>query len=416
MVEKGWFSKVILPEEYAAHEPLGGNVIVVGPFSERHEDAIFTKPDRALFINNQDKAKPGQIKDGYYPDAVFSHPDFVIPVIEAALQERVEGQETKVYELLRRLETAGEHTHQAAHGAYILNKMLHDPACSVIMTISGAMTIAQLSLCISDMVRIPNGVKAIASTGALMAHGLAQGLDLRHYKYDPRLTDEVLLAHGLNRVTDTLEPETNFDQIDDAMRHALKTFNGERPIASWEVNRAIGQFLHDHHPGSERAILRAAYDRGVAVYVPAFVDSELGNDVNVHNREIEKSAGRPIIVNTELDTLHLMDLVVNSEKIGIFTLGGGVPRNWPQNIAPYITLRNKRLGEDIPERKFSYGTRICPDAPKYGHLSGCTYREGGSWGKMDLEKGQFAEVLFDATLIFPFYVKYVMDFNERKAV
>ena len=55
-----------------------------------------------------------------------------------------------------------------------------------------------------------------------------------------------------------------------------------------------------------------------------------------------------------------------------------------------------------------YGVRICPDKPHYGHLSGCTYSENESWRKAD-KNGIYAEMLADATQVWPFLVKYLME-------
>ena len=73
--------------------------------------------------------------------------------------------------------------------------------------------------------------------------------------------------------------------------------------------------------------------------------------------------------------------VAQDRRLGIFTIGGGVPRNWAQQVGPYIDVRNSRLKLKAPRLRFTYGVRICPDPVHYGHLSGCTYSEGVSWGK-----------------------------------
>ena len=73
--------------------------------------------------------------------------------------------------------------------------------------------------------------------------------------------------------------------------------------------------------------------------------------------------------------------------MGMVVVGGGVPRNWPQNVAPLIEIMNTRLGIGFPEFKYIYGCRICPDVPYYGHLSGCTYKENASWRKTDIVHG-----------------------------
>jgi hypothetical protein len=72
-VEKKWCAKIVSPSRYAKQEN-GANVIVVGAFSERDAEAIYKKPARVIFINPFDMARPGQIRDGYFPDAVFADP------------------------------------------------------------------------------------------------------------------------------------------------------------------------------------------------------------------------------------------------------------------------------------------------------------------------------------------------------
>lgn len=66
-------------------------------------------------------------------------------------------------------------------------------------------------------------------------------------------------------------------------------------------------------------------------------------------------------------------------------------------------------------RRFKYGVRICPDAVQWGGLSGCTYSEGISWGKFipPQEGGRFAEVLDDATVVWPLLLKGVIQRIEK---
>ena len=71
--------------------------------------------------------------------------------------------------------------------------MVDDPGCKVVLTLSGAMTIAKMGKVISKM--IDTGmVQAVVSTGALMAHGLSEAVGMVHYRHDPRMSDEELVA------------------------------------------------------------------------------------------------------------------------------------------------------------------------------------------------------------------------------
>jgi deoxyhypusine synthase len=160
-----------------------------------------------------------------------------------------------------------------------------------------------------------------------------------------------------------------------------------------------------------RAILKSARARGVPIYVPAFTDSELGLDVAILNR-LRLRKGLPRIpFDPFLDLEDFAARIVGQERIGIFTIGGGVPRNWAQQVAPYLDILNLRMGTDNPVPRYRYAVRICPEPVHWGGLSGCTYSEGVSWGKFvpAVEGGRHAEVFADATIAWPILVRAVIE-------
>jgi deoxyhypusine synthase len=267
-----------------------------------------------------------------------------------------------------------------------------------------------MDLVICDMIEM-GFVQAVSSTGALMAHGLVSSIGLKHYKYNPAYDDTALARHKLNRVTDTLEPETNLDTVEKVVGEVIKQFDGVRSISPTLLNKAIGKYLAEHYP-KDRGILKSAYLHGV--FVPAFVDSELGNDLYIHNVRRKRRRKQPIVMDLELDSKLLIELVTKNRRFGIFTIGGGVPRNNVQNVAPLIEIINERLGKIYPERRFTYGVRVCPDRPHFGHLSGCTYSENESWRKA-VKDGIYAEVLADATQVWPFLIKYLMERQKPRS-
>jgi deoxyhypusine synthase len=61
--------------------------------------------------------------------------------------------------------------------------------------------------------------------------------------------------------------------------------------------------------------------------------------------------------------------------------------------------------------------RICPEPVHWGGLSGCTYSEGVSWGKLvpRSEGGRFAEVYCDATAVWPLLMKAVFEEMDQEA-
>ena len=79
---------------------------------------------------------------------------------------------------------------------------------------------------------------------------------------------------------------------------------------------------------------------------------------------------------------------------------------------------NTRLGLNVQPPRFHYGVRICPEPDYWGGLSGCTYQEGISWGKFvpPAEGGRFAEVLSDATLVWPLLMVGLLERIPAKSV
>ena len=102
----------------------------------------------------------------------------------------------------------------------ILQAMIKDPDCFVVMTLSGAMTIAKMGKIICTM--IDRGmVQAVVSTGALIAHGMSETVGQTHYKYPPSMNDVDLFNKGYNRIYDTLEMELNLNHVEHVVGETL---------------------------------------------------------------------------------------------------------------------------------------------------------------------------------------------------
>lgn len=315
----------------------------------------------------------------------------------------------------------------------VLCAMVDDPDCTVVMTLSGAMTIAKMGKIISQM--IDEGmVQIIISTGALVAHGLSESTGKTHYRHDPSMDDEELFSKGYNRVYDTLEMEANLNYVEHVVTQTLKRLDMSTPLSSERLTTEVGRTLHEEFDGP--GILKSAYQKRVPVYIPAFTDSEMGLDVGIWAMREYLAQARAVAnkkdgdrgvrkalhqfhpsFNPYLDLNSYTDRIMAAKRLGIFTIGGGVPRNWAQQVGPYVEIGNLRLGLDVAPPRFQYGVRICPEPDYWGGLSGCTYQEGISWGKFvpPSEGGRFAEVLSDATVVWPLLMKGLLERKGRRA-
>ena len=300
---------------------------------------------------------------------------------------------------------------QLGEAADILHDMTADDDCFVVGTFSGAMTVAKQGLVLCDMIE-KGMLQAIVSTGALMCHGFVEAAGMAHYKHRPDLDDEQLYRAGFDRVYDTLELEQNLDDTEMIVREVLSQWPEGQVACSRTLSRELGRWLAENTSG--RGILKSAFEHDVPIYVPAFSDSELGLDFAISNR-LRKKAGKPAInFDPFLDLEHYTERIAAQRRTGIFTIGGGVPRNWAQQVGPFIDIINKRgagEGEELELHRFRFAVRICPEPVHWGGLSGCTYSEGVSWGKFVpvSEGGRFAEVAADATVVWPLLVAGVLE-------
>jgi deoxyhypusine synthase len=311
-------------------------------------------------------------------------------------------------DLVRAMGDTAYTARQIGDAADVLEAMARDKDCFVVMTLAGALTVGKMGLVFCDL--IESGiVKAIVSTGALMAHGLVEATGRSHFRYDPsKMDDNALFLAGYNRVYDSLEPETNLDHVEEVVDGILEEWDPEEVVCSWKLHKRIGEFLVKNTKG--RGILKSAYEHNVPVFVPAFSDSELGLDFAL-NQYARKRDKRPTLRFDPFEDFETFaNTMMATKKMGIFTVGGGVPRNWSQQFGVYAELMARRGYKNLPLKRYSYGVRICPEPVNWGGLSGSTYTEAVSWGKFvpPEEGGKLAEVLDDATVALPLIVGAVL--------
>jgi deoxyhypusine synthase len=329
-------------------------------------------------------------------------------------------------ELLRAMHQTAFGGRQLGEAFEVMQAMINDADCLVVATLSGAMTVAKMGTLLCRM--IDQGmIHVIVATGALITHGLTESIGLVHYRMPHGVPDPDLYAKGYNRIYDTLEMEANLYGVEEVVHRTLDQLDQAETWSSETITRAIGRVLHESYPGE--GVLKSAYRQGVPVYIPAFTDSEMGLDLAFWTMRRALEAGKIAAdskhskqrlaqfltqlppFNPYQDLQSYATTIMRAERTGIFTIGGGVPRNWAQQVSPYIDFMSERLGLERTIPRFQYGVRVCPEPAHWGGLSGSTYSEGISWGKFvpPAEGGRYAEVSADATLVLPLLVQGLLE-------
>jgi deoxyhypusine synthase len=318
------------------------------------------------------------------------------------------NQATSVDALVRAMTQTAFGGRRLGEAADVLEEMIRDRDCFRVVTVSGAMTVAKQGLLLCEMIE-RGWVQALVATGALMTHGLSEGAGLLHFQHRADMRDEDLYERGYNRVYDTIELEKNLDDVEQILQRALSEVPEGVTLSSRMISELLGRDLQKHSPA--RGVLKSAVEHGVPVFIPAFTDSELGLDMSIHNHLRAEKGESAFRFDPFLDLDDFADRIRQHETIGIFTIGGGVPRNWAQQVGPYLEVLRERLKSPEPVRRYRYAVRICPEPEHWGGLSGCGYSEGVSWGKFvpESEGGRFAEVFADATIAWPMIVRAVIE-------
>jgi deoxyhypusine synthase len=285
--------------------------------------------------------------------------------------------------------------HRAAE---IYDRMLRDADCGVILCLAGSLISAGLKKVFAEMVR-SRMVDAIVSTGAnLVDQDFFEGLGFRHYvapdRYKAGLDDDLLRANHIDRIYDTFIDEDELRICDDA---TLKIFDAldPRPYSSREFFREFGRHL-DRHGRNRDSILLAAYELDVPVFAPAFSDCSAGFGLVAHQHARQ---GRPTVSHDSgKDFYELTQIKLRNPTTGIFMVGGGVPKNFTQDIVVAVDI----LGFDAPMHK--YAVQITVADVRDGALSSSTLKEASSWGKVDTAFEQM--VYAEAALATPLIVGY----------
>jgi deoxyhypusine synthase len=239
---------------------------------------------------------------------------------------------------------------------------------------------------------------------------------MNHYKVPIKLSDKELYALKLNRVYDSIEPESNLVALEKFACKVFSKLNPENGYGSFEIIRHLAdEMIKGKKPDG---FLGAANTHCVNVYVPALSDSELGLYLFRYSKHSKQSTKNNIIYDPFKDLSEYSRWLCRQKRIAFLTLGGGSPRNWGQQMLPFLKTQ-KKAGElhskdNIPE--VAAAIRICPDPAELGHLSGATYSEGITWGKFEAKNDDhFVEIQCDATIVFPILAKLLCDYVDQKA-
>jgi deoxyhypusine synthase len=265
--------------------------------------------------------------------------------------------------------------------------MLKENKLTIFMGLTGAMCPAGMRKIVAYFVQ-NRMIDCLVSTGANMFHDVHESLGGKHYVGSHAADDEALFKEGVDRIYDVFAVEEQFRKTDHLIADFSETLEPNKPYSSREFMFLLGKWLYEQGADHDSVVV-SAYMHNVPIFVPALCDSSIGIGLMVARR-----GGRVINVDQMKDVDDITQIIENSKKTGVIYVGGGVPKNFIQQTEVIASI----LG--LPIEGHSYAIQYTTDAPHWGGLSGCTFEEAVSWGKIAAVAPK-VQVFTDATIALP---------------
>jgi deoxyhypusine synthase len=291
--------------------------------------------------------------------------------------------------------------------ARIYDMMIKDKNSGIILTLAGSIFSAGLKKVVYDMI-MNNMIDAIVSTGAIIVdQDFFEALGFKHYKGTKFVDDNELRDLHIDRIYDTFIDEDELRICDDTCAKIFDNMQ-PKPYSSREFLWEFGRYLENNGgPKVDDSVIWAAYKKNVPIFVPAFSDCSAGFGFVVHQTQ---NPEKHVSVDSAKDFVELTKIKLASKETGIFMIGGGVPKNFTQDIVVAADI----LQEDASMHK--YAVQITVADERDGALSGSTLKEASSWGKVETTYEQM--VYSEATVAMPLITGYAYhkgNWKERKA-
>lgn len=308
-----------------------------------------------------------------------------IPIFTQNPTRPVEIGDRSVSELMDAMQYTGFQGRKLAESVKAWENMLKEESVTIFMGLSGAMVPAGMRKTITYLIE-NRLIDCLVSTGANVFHDCHEALGLKHYVGSHMADDEELFEHGVDRIYDVFAYEEEFRNTDHFIAEFAKKHDGKN-YSSREFIRLLGKEISEK--GDKQSIISSAYRHNVPIFIPALCDSSIGIGLTIARR-----LGCNVNIDQIKDVDEITRMVELSGKTGVIYVGGGVPKNFIQQTEVVASI----MGHDVAGHE--YAIQYTTDVPHWGGLSGCTFDEAVSWGKVAKEAKKI-QVFVDATIALP---------------
>lgn len=287
---------------------------------------------------------------------------------------------------------------------------------SMLVTLAGAMSTAEIGLSLAEMIR-QGKVHAISCTGANLEEDVFNLVAHDFYERVPNYRDltaddeQDLLARHMNRVTDTCIPEMEAMRRIEAVvleEWVRADQAGERYFPHEFMYRILKneELQKSFQIDRKDSWLWAAMEKNLPMFVPGWEDSTLGNMYTGHC--ISGDVKNVHTVKTGIEYMTSLaewySETAPKTSIGFFQVGGGIAGDFPICVVPMLHQDLRRT--EVP--LWGYFCQISDSTTSYGSYSGAVPNEKITWGKLGKDTPKHI-IESDASIVAPLFFACVLD-------
>ena len=313
-------------------------------------------------------------------------------MIDHSLKKTVEHIDITKYDvtdLVNELRSTSFTSREIYNACQLYKQMLEEEELTVILTIAGSTQAAGCLKLYRDLVRY-NMVDIIVATGAsIIDMDLFEGLGNKHYIGSSKADDNILREEFIDRIYDTFISEDDLKQVDNFIAEFANKIS-DTTMSSREFLNKLGWHLR-----TSNSLVQECYKEDVPIFCPALNDSAAGIGLLMHQTNNPDSH---LVIDSIKDLRELTYLKVEMQNTGLFMVGGGVPKNFAQDIV----VAAESIGHRVPMHQ--YAIQLTVADVRDGACSSSTLDEASSWGKVD--NSNTPMVYGEATSTLPIIANY----------
>ena len=303
--------------------------------------------------------------------------------------EHIDITKYDVTDLVHQLRSTSFTSREIYNACQLYKQMLEEEELTVILTIAGSTQAAGCLKLYRDLVRY-NMVDVIVATGAsIIDMDLFEGLGNKHYIGSSKADDNILREEYIDRIYDTFISEDDLKQVDNFIADFANKIS-DTTMSSREFLNKLGWHLR-----TSNSLVQECYKEDVPIFCPALNDSAAGIGLLMHQTNNPDSH---LVIDSIKDLRELTYLKVEMQNTGLFMVGGGVPKNFAQDIV----VAAESIGHRVPMHQ--YAIQLTVADVRDGACSSSTLDEASSWGKVDNSNTQM--VYGEATSTLPIIANY----------